>query len=422
MGIQTWFDAALQVLTEVGPLSAPDIVREIERRQLRAITGRTPEATVAAVLYTAIQDGDPRVRLAASGLFEFGVATSAPTTTSLGRLERVEPRTIWADEARNFTPWLLANAGYLGDVLGIELELEHREHPVGQYFLDLYGRDVSNQCVLIVENQLTPTDHKHLGQLLTYAAGTEPPAGTIVWIAPEFRDEHKEALEFLNARVVGERDRQIRFFGVEMGVVRIGTSVPAPQFTVVAAPSEWSEQRAEVQAAASGGGRAQQYRAFWARYLKELNRAAPGITKVRTARASNWVAANYLRSGISLNLAFIGGARVSTEIYIDLGEKTKNLDVYFGLLDNRSAIEADLGVSLEWQELPEKQACRVRLTRAGEITDESCHEDLIEWFIRHQMAFKRIFRPLVDALPDELWTHVHALSSESVGELGADQQ
>ena len=52
------------------------------------------------------------------------------------------------------------------------------EHSVGSFSLDLIGRDLTNGTPLIVENQIEASDHGHLGQLLTYAAGTD--AGTIV--------------------------------------------------------------------------------------------------------------------------------------------------------------------------------------------------------------------------------------------------
>jgi hypothetical protein len=55
---------------------------------------------------------------------------------------------------------------------GIELEFEATEHAVGGYSLDIIGKDQTNGVVLIVENQLGNSDHGHLGQLLTYAAGT----------------------------------------------------------------------------------------------------------------------------------------------------------------------------------------------------------------------------------------------------------
>ncbi len=86
---------------------------------------------------------------------------------SLGKLTRIDPRSVWKHEAHDFTPWLLENADGLADVLGIDLELTVNEHPVGAYSLDLLGKDLTNDCVLIVENQLAGTDHSHLGQLLT---------------------------------------------------------------------------------------------------------------------------------------------------------------------------------------------------------------------------------------------------------------
>jgi hypothetical protein len=44
------------------------------------------------------------------------------------------------------------------------LELEAAEHPVGGFSLDLVGRDIRNDAVLIVENLLAGTDHSTLGK------------------------------------------------------------------------------------------------------------------------------------------------------------------------------------------------------------------------------------------------------------------
>src|SRR4051794_33676170 len=107
---------------------------------------------------------------------------AAPT---LSKLLHVDVKTIWPMEATSFTPWLLANAEALGEILGLDLDLEGAEHKVGGYSLDLLGRDTSTDEVVIIENQFGPTVHRHLGQLLTYAGGTDPT--TVVWIAESFR-------------------------------------------------------------------------------------------------------------------------------------------------------------------------------------------------------------------------------------------
>ena len=45
---------------------------------------------------------------------------------TLGTLTKVDPRTVWPDEARNFTPWLAKeeNLDRLADTIRMELELE----------------------------------------------------------------------------------------------------------------------------------------------------------------------------------------------------------------------------------------------------------------------------------------------------------
>ena len=72
--------------------------------------------------------------------------------------------------------------------------------------------------------------------MLTYAAGTG--ASTIVWIATSCREEHRQALDWLNEST-GEKTH---FFGIELQVVRIGESPNAPLFNVVVQPNDWQKQ------------------------------------------------------------------------------------------------------------------------------------------------------------------------------------
>jgi hypothetical protein len=98
----------------------------------------------------------------------------------LGRLAPVDPRHVWPSEAQDFTPWLLANADVLSRAVGMDLALEVAEHAVGDFSLDLIGTDRASGGRVIVENQLEVSDHQHLGQILTYAAGTDPTH--VVWL------------------------------------------------------------------------------------------------------------------------------------------------------------------------------------------------------------------------------------------------
>jgi hypothetical protein len=111
----------------------------------------------------------------------------------LGKLEHVDPRKLWNSEPAAFTPWLASNISLLGEALGLDLELMQTEKAVGDFSCDIQARDTGRDRPVIIENQLEPTDHRHLGQLLTYAAGLD--AAVIVWISPEVREEHREALQ-----------------------------------------------------------------------------------------------------------------------------------------------------------------------------------------------------------------------------------
>jgi len=91
----------------------------------------------------------------------------------LSRLERVDLRTVWSNEAGDFTPWLAKdeNISLLGDTIGMELEVEEQEKGVGPFRADILCKDTTeDEHFVLIENQLERTNHSHLGQLLTYAA------------------------------------------------------------------------------------------------------------------------------------------------------------------------------------------------------------------------------------------------------------
>ena len=138
----------------------------------------------------------------------------------IGTLSPVDVRKVWTDEARAFTPWLAENADLLGEALGMDLLHEETEAAVGRYSADLVFREESTNRLVVVENLFGPSDHDHLGKLIVYAAGLE--AGYAVLLAPEFRDEHRAALDWLNS--ISAED--FGFFGVVLEAWRIGDSAP----------------------------------------------------------------------------------------------------------------------------------------------------------------------------------------------------
>lgn len=298
----------------------------------------------------------------------------------LGKLEPLNPRKVWPHEAHDFTPWLLDNADALADVLGIDMELSTAERPVGGYALELLGKDLTNNCVLIVENQLTTTDHGHLGQILTYAAGTE--AKTIVWMATRFREEHRQALDYLND-LAGEG---ARFFGVEISVVRIGESKPAPLFRMRAQPNDWHAQVSAVARTTSQqAGKAPLYLAFWAAFLKRVAAARPHWTRASKPQASNWLSLPCPFKGYSYySVSFAHGSKLRSELYLDAADPEEVSSLYQSLLVVKPQIEEIYGRPLSWEELPERRASRIADYRDGEVGNQDSHQEYVAWLIDAQ--------------------------------------
>jgi hypothetical protein len=312
---------------------------------------------------------------------------SAGLPSALGKLEPVNPRDVWKNEAHDFTPWLLGNAARLSEALGIDLEFEAAEHPVGGFSLDLVGRDITNDAVLIVENQLEGTDHSHLGQVLTYAAGTD--ASTIVWIATAFREEHRQALDWLNEHT-GE---DTHFFGIELQVVKIGESANAPLFNVVVQPNDWQKQvRAATQPSAlSTKGAA--YVEFWRRFLERVHAEHPDWTSGRAVGPDNWYEMRGPIPGCRYSSSFAGKDRLRHELYIDTGDGEKNLEIFEHLRNRQGQLEGEYGRPLVWEELDGKRACRLADYRDGcTVLDTEHHDEYIEWFVDAGVRLRRALK------------------------------
>ena len=313
----------------------------------------------------------------------------------LARIERIDLRDIWPNEAADFTPWLGEHMSELGEALGLELEMESQEAPVGGYSLDILARDLGRDRPVIIENQLEGTNHDHLGKLLTYASGYD--SNVVIWIAREFRDEHRQALDWLNQRT----DENTEFFGVVVELWKIDDSRPAVNFNLVSTPNEWRKENVSARRVRNAGTseRSEKYRIFFQALIDSL-REDHSFTGVRKAQPQNWYSfsaghAQRIRYGTS----FGQGGRVRVDVYIDNGDKDWNEQLFDELEGQSDAIEAELQESLEWERLDNRRACRIAVVRPGTIDDDPERlEEIQEWITGRLLEFKRVFGPRLDEL------------------------
>ena len=318
----------------------------------------------------------------------------------LDRLQPVELRDIWQDEAVDFTPWLAKeeNLALLSDTLGLELELEAQEINVGDFRADILCRNAVDGSRVLIENQLERTDHNHLGQTLTYSAGLD--IHTVIWIAKEFREEHRAALDRLNE--ITKEDFQ--YFGIEVKVWQIGDSALAPQFEVVSKPNDWNRTVSQNTQHAVNSELSEtqlQKEKFWIEFRDYMIQKG---SQLRCPKPGPW---NYLifsigRTNFSMEVTM---SIQKTEIGIRLYIKRQNATAHFHLLKaQRDDIEDKFGESLEWAELLQYESSRVSLKKSDtDPTDEADWKSQHEWLASKLELFDKVFRPRIKALNADDW-------------------
>lgn len=313
---------------------------------------------------------------------------------TLGRLTKVELRDIWKSESQDFTPWLAQpeNITALAEALSMELEIEVREREVGPFRADLLCKDLIDDSWVLIENQLERTDHSHLGQLLTYAAGLQ--TVTIVWIASRFTEEHRAALDWLNEIT----DERFKFFGVEVELWRIGDSVAAPKFNIVSKPNEWTRSITQASRRIESEALSETKKVqldFWVALQKALE--GHSFLRSRKPRPQHWTTYSIGRTGMHLGAILDSQkSRIAVELY--LGDE--NAKSFFGQLKaDQVAIEAELGHAPVWMELPTRRACRIVSYRSvTDPLDETSWPELIAWISKTLEAYYRAFHKRVSKL------------------------
>ena len=316
---------------------------------------------------------------------------------SLGRLQPVDLRDVWTSEPAGFTPWLAEpeNLSILSETLGLELEPDSVEKAVGSFYADMVCRDINTGSLVLIENQLEQTDHNHLGQLLTYAAGLQ--AVTVVWLAARFRDEHRAALDWLNEIT----HQESRFFGLEIELWKIADSPAAPKFNIVSMPNDWSRFVAQ---SARGTDNAELselrllQREYWSGLQDKLNAIAGPVHGNLKPQPRSWISYGIGCRGIFLDAVMNTRDKfIRVELYLS-GKDAE--DRLYLLEQKKNEIEMKLGFPLEWgDQLPTARDRRISYyLRDIDPEDEADWPRQHEWLAEHLNKMHRAFEQQVGNL------------------------
>lgn len=383
----------------------------------------------------------------------------------LGKLLRIDLRSVWKSEASDFAPWVAENIDLIGEALGLDLEIVGHRRGLVESSVAVLAHDRTRDRRVLIESRLDETDHAHLGQLITHAASIQ--AGVVVWVSREMRDDHRQAIAWLNR---GD-DAATEYFGIVVEVLQIDNSRPAPNLRVVASPVKWTPTLPRITSnsapthsaresfpavsavpaapaapeplawsapdpfavpsaaepaqpapapfataaptvpeapanpvpaseihsipasgpATEGNSINVLYRHFFQRLLEELY-DIPGFTGARRAEPQSWYAFKSPTRGFQYVASFDQYGRVWAELYIDFGDRDRNLAAFKALHFEKGALEQAFAEPLDWDIGQGRRACRIAASRPGKIDDSvEALDEYRRWAAGHLVRLHTTF-------------------------------
>jgi hypothetical protein len=283
----------------------------------------------------------------------------------------------------------------LADALGLSLELEAQEQQVGPFRADLLCKDTATDHWVLIENQLERTDHAHLGQLLTYAAGLQ--AVTIVWIAERFTDEHRAALDWLNDIT----DDRFNFFGVQVELWRIGTSPIAPRFALISKPNDWTKSVQQGANAVAVTPAKQLQLAFWTDFRKYMEDVS--FVGCQKPLPQHWMVHSIGKSGFNLasvvsswdSEAKDWGGEIRSELVITHANAKP---LFLALAQQRTSIESELGFPLVWHNPVDKKQAKLYVRKTVDVENREEWPSYFAWLRQHLEKMHTVLGPRVKVI------------------------
>lgn len=304
-----------------------------------------------------------------------------PTKLSLSKINKVPLRDVWGHEALDFTNWLAQkeNLDALSEEIGVDIKLIKTEASVGKFSVDILAEEEASGRKIIIENQLEDTNHDHLGKIITYASGYD--AEIIIWIVKDVRDEHKNAVDWLNEHT----DENINFFLLKIELWQIEGSNPAPKFEIMVSPNEWAKAIKTGPMNGEFSDTKLQQLEFW---NKLKNYILENDTRIRlqTPRPQHWYDVSMGSSDGHVALTINTRENLmGCEIYI-----SKNKDLFNFLREKKDEIEKEIGEKVEWVDAA--VASRIKIKKeVSDVFDQSDAEKYFAWLYEKTILFQKVF-------------------------------
>lgn len=285
------------------------------------------------------------------------MATSSPWRIITPK--QVPIREVWPHEQHDFSAWVKDNIEIVDEQVGLTIDPESltAEAESGAFAADLVGvatsEETGEQIRVVIENQLTKTDHDHLGKILTYAAHHE--ASAAIWIAAEARPEHVRAVQWLNDK----SELTAWLFVVE--AVAVSATEVAPLLRRIVGPSPLTASVKRVRQEDHRDGDAQLE--FWRLVLEPTSKRLNELNLFERHAPRRGV---HVWQSIPNNPAHIGWQFWVTAggswicLRVDAASAAEADFYYQQLVANRGTIEQRFGLPLKWISAESTRARQLR--------------------------------------------------------------
>ena len=295
------------------------------------------------------------------------------------------------NETSDSNPRLAENISLLSDALHIELELVQTEAWIGHYNGDFLADDKQMDAAIIIEHRSDETYHYQLGELLACAENYN--ARILIWIADNFREEHRSALDWLNRWTPAE----FEVYGVEIRSIQEGDTDTNFEFVPAVAPAAWSK-----------GGESRPIpnihsvvlREFFQALLADLHNAGEfkDIESVVTKNAHSFPSG---LPGIHFSASFEDGR---AWVYIPGWPSVNNqiLNQIRNVSSERAKIEAKLDLPSNTSIVWKTRANSIGVYRKATLYDsEEELEEIRQWMFHYLLKFKKVFNPRMEKIVSE---------------------
>ncbi len=300
----------------------------------------------------------------------------------LGRLEKVDLREVWADEAGDFTPWLAGeeNIALLSDAIDMDLEVEGIGKRGGSLTGDIVCKVPGTEHRVLIKNQLGETSNDNLGKLITHAAGSDVAA--VIWIASDLREEHRTALDWLNDNIREE----FGFLGIKIELYRIGDSLPAPKFYIISKPNKWDMVTKQLPNLYTIRLE------YWTQFCELVKKRGGPVKPAEPSKT--WIRHSVL-PGFKLDM---GNNSIKKTININVSlTKTDYKEVFKVLEKDKEQIKQEAGEKFEWRQRTgqiflRKYSCDIR--------DSESWPEQHDWLYEKLQLFHKVFTPRIEKIYD----------------------